>query len=491
MKLLIIAKFGWISFARRVLRQFTAFPLIALFGVIGLALIGVGLIQVYERSLTLLEALPEDSRLLVNAKLCSAVVCATFLLAYMLLALLREPVRDQPAFGATPVAYSQLWLGANSVALFFMLLGLASVILPLVAAMVHTSWPKPASVGVVAISALGISFYLAFRSILLAVCIERVAKLLFLSASFQTKVQLFWSVSLPLAIIVLLGLPLAYSDLRYVDPLSGSIASWLSDPSPVQTTALLMWAIIPVLLILSAVRIMLDYTFEELFTTIPSSPLSKIMAPTQNVYIQFVVTDIKRLLRQKTFTLAHLLLVGTIVIWIYGLRQYTDAGGSMLFLTFQVMPYFGLAFPLMTLHQDLSSEWFFRSIPMRRAMYLGLKLIAASLLSLGLVAIILLIVSINGTLPTITAAVEIIARTLGMAGLAFLIGGAFRMIMGDVAGQVFASFLCFALGAGLQFGVSQIAYLLSPIVADFVTLAVFGVAPLAVLAWEYWSGMEM
>jgi hypothetical protein len=491
MKLLIIAKFGWIALARRTLRQVTAFPLIALFGVTGIALIGIGLVQIYEQSLTLLAALPGKTRSFVNVKLFSTVICISFLLAYMFLALLREPSRDQPTFAATPVPYSQLWLGVNAVALFLILLGMTGLVLPIVAAMAHTSWPKPTPPGIIISSAIGISLCLAFRSVSLAVCVERVARLLFLSIPFRTKMQPFLGILLPLTVTVLLGLPLTYPELRYVDPLADSLASWLSDPGPVQTIALLIWAITPVLVVLSAVRIMLDYTFEDPFTATPSSLLSKIITPTGNVYSQFIFAEIKRLLRQKALVSAYLLLVGVIAVWIYGLRRYTDAGSSALSLMFQVMPYLGLAFPLVTLHQDLSSEWYFRSIPMQRVVYLGLKLMAASLLSLGLAAMLMIVLCINGVLPTMTIAVETSARTLGMAGLAFLIGGVLRMIMGDVAGQVFASFVCFALGAGLQYGISQIVHLLSPMVANVLAIAMFGVAPFAVLAWENWSGTEM
>lgn len=491
MKLLILSKFAWVSVSRRVLRQVSTFPLLALLGVIGVALLWIGLAQVYAQSTSLLVALPESYRSSTNLRVFNTIVATSFLLAYLLLALLREPARDQQALVVTPIQHGLLWLGVNNVALFLIALGITISLLPLVAAAVQTSWPKPPQTSLNFFIAAGISLCFALRSILLAVCVERIVKALPLSLPYKIKAQPLLGVLFPLAITALFGLPLTYSEPRYVDPLASSLARLLSNPSPLQAASALIWAIVPMLLALSLAYGLLNRTFELPPNTIRSSLLSRHMTPTGNVYHQFVVAEVKRLLRLRAYILAHLLLIGALVVLGYGLRQYFGVGSLLAMLALQISPYVGFGFPLITLHEDLPSEWFFRSIPLHRAIYLGLKLLAATLLSLGLTGILIAAIVMNGVLPAMMTVIETVARTLGMAGLAFLIGGIFKRIMGDVGGQVFIAFLGLVLGAGLQYGMGQVASAFSPWVAGAMGIAVYGMAPFVVLAWEVQSGTEV
>lgn len=483
MKLLIVSKFAWIAFTRRLARQVAAFPLLALFGMAGLVVAGIGLGELYRQTSGLLSILSEPLKYEVQYRLVSAITLLAFITYYIvIITILREPACDRSMLTAAPLEYGLLWLGTNSVALTLSLIGLVAITFPPMLAIVNLS-PVALPPVLSWSGALMITVMLVARAGAAALWIWSLARFLKLKFQIFSKLGIFLEGGLVVFVGIGLGWPLAQTAIVVVDPAGYMLSRCFTEPSTRLAIEATVWLLGPA--ILSAI---FAYTFLNRANEVAPTPTHESLLSRyvlfENTVEQFIACEIKRFLRQRTLLLGYAFPVSLLLLWAYSMQRFPGAQAAIPGLLIPIAPYLGLIFPLLTLHFDLPSDWVFRSVPLPRLTYLTLKLISAAIIS-GMTTAIVILGGTFGQWQIVPGLIwSLLSQTLGLTGIAFILGGVLRHSLGEAAGQVFAMFLLFIVGAALQYSIGASVPFLSVWGAGALWMLLFITAPFGVQAWE-------
>ncbi len=488
MPLLTLSKFAWVAFARRCIRQISAFPLLVLLGIVGAVAVGAGLIELYRQTSLILSILPASLQYEAQYRLINAITLTTFASYYLVLITLREPARDRSILVTAPIEYSVLWLGTNSVALTLLLTGLTAVMFPLILAILNT---RPFALPILSwLGALIINLGLVARAGAIALCVWSFSRFLKLNFRIPSRLGVFIEGGIPLLVSAVFGWPLVQtSTMVVVDPVGDRLSRYLVEPSISQAIWAVVWLLIPSILAMTLASIFLNQA-NEIVPIVTRESLISQYANYKSHIGQFITCEIKRFLRQKTLLIGYVFLVSLSLLLVCLMRLFPNAHASISALLIPVAPYLGVIFPLLTLHSDLQSEWVFRSAPLPRLTYLTLKLVAAAIIAGATTAIVVLGAAFGHWRISPGMLWNLLSQTLGLTGVAFMLGGFLRRSISDAAGQVFATFLLFTVGATLQYGINASASFLSAWGAGALWIILFAVAPFGVQAWERQSNHE-